>query len=433
MAARLAIVLVFSLGLAAPGLVSQTYAAEPLPAAAPAAPDAPGAPGQTASKPATAAPAPVAKPVVAVVDRNAQVIILCYHRFVDKVRFPGTEIRPADFEAQMKVLKDREIAVIGMQDFLAWKRGEKAIPPRCAIITFDDGWATQYTVAWPILKKFGYPLTLFLYTEGVRGGSLAGGGSISWEQLADMRDNGVDIEAHSATHQDLREGHAIMVAQPGAKRTKKKLTGAEYEEWLHNEVVGCKELLEQKLAIKVNCFAVPFGYCNEHIKQLARDSGYDALFTVYGQALMIDSPPDALGRYAIDASKPKVFQDAVKMLASARGGTAAVAAVAAVHLSTQPADGEVIRTSPAQITAGLTGMGEVDPDTVEMRLSGYGVVPLSYDPKTDSVSYQVVEKLRDGNYTVILSAKADEKKVETRWTFRVGKAAAPAAGKSNKP
>ncbi len=67
-----------------------------------------------------------------------------------KFAIPDTEITPAAFEEQMKELKDRGITVIGMQDFLAWKRGEKNIPPRCAVITFDDGLKSQYEVAWPI-------------------------------------------------------------------------------------------------------------------------------------------------------------------------------------------------------------------------------------------------------------------------------------------
>jgi hypothetical protein len=76
---------------------------------------------------ATAAPVVAASPKIKkpVVDQTAQVIIFCYHRLVDKVRYPGTEITPAAFEAQMKELKDKGITVIPMQDFLAWKRGEK--------------------------------------------------------------------------------------------------------------------------------------------------------------------------------------------------------------------------------------------------------------------------------------------------------------------
>src|SRR5216117_2607504 len=106
------------------------------------------------STPVAAASPKITKPVV---DQTAQVIIFCYHRLVDKIRYPGTEITPAAFEAEMKELKDRGITVISMQDLLAWKRGEKNIPPRCAVITFDDGWKSQYEVAWPIMKNTAIP------------------------------------------------------------------------------------------------------------------------------------------------------------------------------------------------------------------------------------------------------------------------------------
>jgi peptidoglycan/xylan/chitin deacetylase (PgdA/CDA1 family) len=383
-----------------------------------------------ASTNAAATPAPVAaaspkinKPVV---DQTAQVIIFCYHRLVDKIRYPGTEITPAAFEAEMKELKDKGITVISLQDLLAWKRGEKNIPPRCAVITFDDGWKSQYEVAWPIMKKFGYPFTLFIYTEGVRGGALGGGEAITWEQLADLRDNGVDIQAHSATHQDLREGHSVMVIEPGGKRTRKKLTGADYEKWVHNEVVGCKELLEQRLGIKVNCYAVPFGNYNEHVKELARNAGYEAMFTVYGQPITFTSPMDSIGRYAIEANKPKVFTDAVSMIGASSGGGTAVAEVGAKDLITQPGDGETVRNALPLIKANLSSLGQIEPGSVQMRVSGLGLVPANFDPKTGTVSYQVPQKLRDKSCTVILSAKSAGKKIETHWTFGIEEGAATA-------
>ena len=373
------------------------------------------APASTTTPVAAASPK-ITKPVV---DQTAQTIIFCYHLLVDKVRYPGTEITPAAFEAQMKELKDRGITVIPMQDLLAWKRGEKNIPPRCAVISFDDGWKSQYEVAWPIMKKFGYPFTMFIYTEGVRGGSLGGGGAITWEQLAEMRDNGVDIQAHSATHQDLREGHTITLASPGGKKTRTKLTGPQYEQWVQNEVVGSKELLEQRLGIKVNCFAVPFGNYNEHVKELARNAGYEAMFTVYGQPITFTSPLDSLGRYAIEANKPKVFADAVKMIGTSTGGAAAVAEVGAKDLATQPADGETVRTALPLIKANLSGIGQIEPGSVQMRVSGLGVVPASFDPKTGMVSYQVTQKLREKSVSVFVSAKSAGKKVEAHWTFGI--------------
>ena len=374
-----------------------------------------------APTPVAAASPKITKPVV---DQTAQTIIFCYHLLVDKVRYPGTEITPAAFEAQMKELKDRGITVISLQDLLAWKRGEKNIPPRCAVITFDDGYKSQYEVAWPILKKYGYPFTMFIYTEGVRGGSLGGGGAITWEQLADMRDNGVDIEAHSATHQDLREGHTITLVGPGGKKTRTKLTGPQYEQWMQNEVVGSKQLLEQRLGIKVNCFAVPFGNYNEHVKEIARNTGYEGMFTVYGQPITFTSPLDSIGRYAIEANKPKVFEDALKMIGTSTGGAAAVAEVGAKDLATQPADGETVRTALPLIKANLSSIGQIDPASVQMRVSGLGVVPASYNPKTGTVSYQVTQKLREKSCSVFVSAKSEGKKVEAHWTFGIEEGAA---------
>jgi len=363
----------------------------------------------------SATPAAIATPIAAsspkitkpVVDQTAQVLIFCYHRLVDKIRYPGTEITPAAFEAQMKELKDRGITVISLQDLLAWKRGEKNIPPRSAVVSFDDGWKSQYEVAWPIMKKYGYPFTMFIYTEG-------------------MRDNGVDIEGHSATHQDLREGHTITLIS-GGKRTRTKVTGPQYEEWMQNEVVGSKQLLEQRLGIKVNCFAVPFGNYNEHVKEIARNSGYEAMFTVYGQPITFTSPMDSIGRYAIEANKPKVFEDAVKMIATSSGGGAAVAEVGAKDLSTHPADGETVRTALPLIKANLSAVGAIEPGSVQMRVSGLGVVPASYDPKSGTVSYQVTQKLHEKSCSVIISAKSQGKKVEAHWTFGIEEGAAGAA------
>jgi peptidoglycan/xylan/chitin deacetylase (PgdA/CDA1 family) len=377
---------------------------------------------------ATAAPAAtVSKPVV---DQTAQTIIFCYHGLVDKVRYPGTQITPAAFEAQMKELKDRGITVIGMQDLLAWKRGEKNIPPRCAVVTFDDGLKSQYEVAWPIMKKFGYTFTMFIYTEGVRGGLFGGGEAITWEQLGDMRDNGIDIQAHSATHQDLREGHPVTIRQPDGKKERKKLSGPEYEQFLQNELVGCKTLLEQRLGIKVNCFAVPYGFYNQHVREIARNNGYEAMFTVYGQPITWTSPMDALGRWAIEANKPKVFEDAVKMIASSSGGPGApaVAVVGPQNLQTEPADGTTVRSALPLVKANLSAVGQIDPASVQLRISGLGVVPASFDPKTGVVSYQVTQKLRDKSCTVILTAKSGDKKIEAHWTFGVDESgAAPAA------
>src|SRR4051812_44677183 len=144
--------LVFVLGLST--CRKQTTAVAPAASPSPASSAAEARPpseasGGTSNGPAApnaasgGSPAALTKSGKTVVDQTAQVIVYRYHRFVEKVKRPDTEITPAVFEAQMKELKDRGITVIPMQDFLAWKRSEKSIPPRCAVITFDDGWKSQ--------------------------------------------------------------------------------------------------------------------------------------------------------------------------------------------------------------------------------------------------------------------------------------------------
>jgi peptidoglycan/xylan/chitin deacetylase (PgdA/CDA1 family) len=243
--------------------------------------------------PASSAPvaqATAARPPAPAIDRSAKVIVFCYHRFEDNPR-DSLAIAPAEFRTQMKELKDDGIAVVPMKDFLAWRRGEKSIPSKSAVITIDDGYVSGFSVAWPILKEFGYPFTMFIYTNYVN----IGGKSITWAQLEQMRDAGVDIESHTVSHHDLR--HAPK--------------GQDYTSWLHNEIYGSKDILEQKLGINIVAFAFPYGTHNEVVRKMAMEAGYQALFTVYGQHMGIDAAADQLGRYAVESMHPDVFKMAV--------------------------------------------------------------------------------------------------------------------------
>jgi peptidoglycan/xylan/chitin deacetylase (PgdA/CDA1 family) len=180
---------------------------------------------------AKATPAPSATPVPEPINLKSEVIVLCYHRFEDKPK-DALAIKPADFEAQMQALKDSGISIIPMEDFLAWRRGEKGIPEKAAIISIDDGYLSGYNVAWPILKKFGYPFTMFIYTDYIKGGPKSGGQSISWDQLAEMRDEGVDIESHTVSHSSLN--------------ARKGKTDEQYVAWLKSEIAGSKGNAREK-------------------------------------------------------------------------------------------------------------------------------------------------------------------------------------------
>lgn len=341
------------------------------------------------------------------VDTRGAVIALCYHRFEPKPK-DSLAVTAATFESQMQAIKDAGYSVIPMQDFLAWRRGEKSIPPKSCLITIDDGYRSAYDVAWPILKKFDYPFTMFIYTAFVKGGALAGGASLSWAELREMRDGGVDIQSHTVNHQSLR-----------SKKGKFQSQFASYEEWLHNEIAGSKKQLEANLGISVKALAYPYGNHNEQIRAAAMEAGYEAAFTVYGQRLTYHSAPDQLGRYAIESTKPKIFNDALSMIGGGGESDAPpqVAMLAASSMVTVPAEGEVVHSDRPAIRLNLATLGEVENGTVEIRLSGVGAVPVKYDPATKNAEAVLVQPLRERDVTVIVSALVHGRRVETRWSF----------------
>ena len=335
--------------------------------------------------------------------------MLCYHRFEDRPK-DSLAIKPADFEAQMQALKDSGIIVISMDDFLAWRRGEKGIPEKAAIISIDDGYLSGYNVAWPILKKFGYPFTMFIYTDYVKGGPKSGGQSISWDQLAEMRDAGVDIEGHTVSHSSLN--------------ARKGKTDEQYVAWLKSEIVGSKEMLEKNLGIQIKAFAYPYGLHNQTVRDVVKQAGYEAAFTVWGRRIAYGADPMMIGRYAIESTKPKVFDEAVNFKGAVEGGNAGVMPAAATMV-TQPVDGETVSDSLPEIKANLATLGNVDPKSVIMRISGLGLVPATYDPETKLISYKVTQKLHGPQVTVIVSATVSARKTEARWSFNIGSSKVP--------
>ena len=364
-------------------------------------------------------PAPVPAPKK--VDSRGAVIVLCYHRFENKPK-DSLAVTPAVFESQMQALKEAGYSVIPMADFLAWRRGEKSIPAKSCLLTIDDGYRSAYDVAWPILKKFEYPFTMFIYTAFVKGGALAGGASLSWAELCEMRDAGVDIQSHTVNHQNLR-----------LKKGKFQSQFATYEEWLTNEIAGSKKQLEAKLGIAVKALAYPYGNHNEQIRAAAMEAGYEAAFSVYGQRLTFHSAPDQLGRYAIESTKPKIFTDALSMIGGGGEGEAApaVSMHAAASMVTVPAEGEVVSTDRPAIKVNLATLGEVENGTVEFRLSGVGAVPVKYDPVSKSAEAVLVQPLKERQVTVIVSAMVHGRRIETRWSFvcdAVKEAGTPSAG-----
>ena len=396
-----------------------------LPTPAPASANTPPKTPPAVAGESAIAPAPVAEAPAQTADTHASVMVLCFHNIEDKSAMKALTISVTEFERELTAVKENGFTVIGMQDFLAWRRGEKSIPPKSCVITIDDGWVSGYTNAWPVLKKFGYPFTLFIYVNYVG----SGGKSLSWEQLAEMRDAGVDIQSHTYSHSNLRAPGVGVDAKTKAL-VQKDIKALGKEGWLRKEIFDSRKVLEEKLGIKVNALAYPFGVHTPEARALVKAAGYEAAFTVYGQRLGFNSPTEQLGRYAVEASKPQIFDSALKMLGGGVSATredSPLTMNAAGSMMTQPMDGETISDPKPTIKANLETLGALDPKSVEMRISGIGNVPAKYDPATKMVEVKLAQNLRPQSYRVFVGGNVKGRKVETSWSFNFnpGGAAVP--------
>ena len=360
-------------------------------------------------KPAIADPKLAATPAstpalhIVAVDKTAQVVVLCYHRVEGAAGGP-LSLTPELFEQHMQRLKDHGIQVISMQDFLAWRRNEKTIPAKSALITLDDGYVSAFETARPILKKFNYPWTYFIYTKYIG----TGGKSVSWEQLATLRDEGVEIGCHTVSHLSLRE-------------TRGKTPEA-YDAWLRDEIIGSKQILEKKLGIRCAAFAYPEGRYNAKVIDMVKAAGFEASFTVYGQRVTHGAAAEKIGRYAWYGKRPQDMEQGLNFngpLSSSEEEPPASAELAAAMVLTQPTNGDSTAETEPLLKANLSSLGAFDDSSLTMRLSGVGLVQFKYDAENKIIEARPKQPLKPGEYTVVVSAKAGGKKVETQWSFKV--------------
>jgi peptidoglycan/xylan/chitin deacetylase (PgdA/CDA1 family) len=422
-----ALALVVALGPAGCGKTKKpsgknTAAATPVPATpvpddakTASEPSAAGVPAAVAEKTGSApdrspASSTASKPVF---DRNAQVVVLCYHRLEGKAG-GALSIEPALFEKHLQELKDKDLAVISMQDFLAWRRGEKGIPAKSVLITIDDGYVSGIDVGVPALKKHGFPATFFVYLDYIN----RGGKSVTWAQLAQLRDEGFEIGSHTVSHKDLRR-----------KDPKSKM--ATYDEWLKDEVDRPKQVIEEQLGIKCATIAYPYGFHNAKVEAEVKAAGYELGFTTYGQRIGIDAAPFSIGRYDVtakDAQGHDGFVAAINFLGpAAASGVSVLAQEAQAMMITEPMNGAVMNTVTPTLKANLASLGVVDPASVKMRVAGLGIVPAQYDAKSHMLTYKPTQPLRPGDVTVIISATAKNQPVETRWKFKIDPNAQPSS------
>ena len=110
-----------------------------------------------------------------------RILILMYHRLTDSVPADEYDRNTSDFGNDLAYLKDNNYQVISMNDLPAIKAGTLKLASDAVIITFDDGYESNYSEAYPLLTGFNMPATFFLVAEWI-----GTGGFMTWSEVWTM-------------------------------------------------------------------------------------------------------------------------------------------------------------------------------------------------------------------------------------------------------
>ena len=214
---------------------------------------------------------------------DVAVPVILYHRFGPTVADSMTT-KTSVFEAQMKWLKDNGYTVIPMRTLVNYLLGQgPPPPPKSVVLCADDGHKSVYTDMLPIVKKYNYPVTLFLYPSCISNPKAPY--AMTWEQIAELQKTGLfDMQGHTYWH-------------PNFKKDKKKLKPEEYQKELDQQLVKSKNVLEKKLGTKVDLLAWPFGIYDDELEKYAAKAGYVVAFSIDRRLDSKSEPMMAQPRY----------------------------------------------------------------------------------------------------------------------------------------
>ena len=323
--------------------------------------------------------------------------VLCYH-IVETPQDPRMEISREAFHQQMRYLSMTGYNIIPLRQLYEYVSGKRAsIPRNSVVITIDDGWRSTYTEVFPEMQKLGFPFTVFIYPRIIGQTSHA----LSWKQVKEMSDAGVDIESHSFSHPFL---------------TKRRHTGIDdrdYYRWLDQELEGSKKTIERETGHTVSFLAYPYGDYDHYLVAACARAGYTAALTCdYGRVRKA-SDPLRMKRFVIDKR-----MDFAAFRHYLGAGSMRVQDIT-------PMPNQVLEPEqPIVVSAKIPNPETLDPKSIGMALITPGKInPFFYDAKSGSISMVLSDALDSmkGKWLRALVWATDKagKRLEATWTFHV--------------
>jgi len=186
--------------------------------------------------------------------RDKYVVPVFMYHSVSPQKNPGSDalaVTPQAFEKQMRFLRERGYNVLPLARMAALVRDKKRLPPHPVVITLDDGYKDNYLYAFPVLKKYGLPATIFIITDEVGRPD-----RLSWEEIRQMQASGI-----------ITFGSHCLGPEP--------LTNIKSDDEIKKQITASKKILEEKLGVKITMFSYPEGRFNGKIRQEVAGAGYE--------------------------------------------------------------------------------------------------------------------------------------------------------------
>ncbi len=184
--------------------------------------------------------------------------IILYHaieeNFPDEIS--NLAITSALFEEHMQTLLKNGYTTITFQDYINFKYNGASLPKKPIIIAFDDGYLSNYTKAYPILKKYNMKATIFIVasTVGVQYPEV-NYSHFTWAQAREMRESGlIEIGSHTYSHDNM----SLL----------------NYDK-VNLDLRLSKYLIDTNLNYNCTLLAFPYGLCTEENQQQALEAGYE--------------------------------------------------------------------------------------------------------------------------------------------------------------
>ncbi|WP_157957862.1 polysaccharide deacetylase family protein [Aliidiomarina celeris] len=193
----------------------------------------------------------------AVAEAEPSVSILMYHH-VSESTPRVTSVSPDELREHLAYLKDNSFTVIDIRDAIAGVRGEKPLPEKAVVLTFDDAYENIFSQGRPILNEFGVPWTLFVTTDPIGDTPSQ---YMSWEQIETLHNEGVVIANHTTDHAHM-------------PRRKPNESEAQWLERMRANILAAEQTLEQRIGVNHKLFAYPYGEYNNALANLVEELGY---------------------------------------------------------------------------------------------------------------------------------------------------------------